>query len=158
MKTKFFFVSDPLVRDILLGHKNEIREPFPFPFDDPETEGVSRYGSAFVKSQSGGARLIHCPYSLGDKIIGFEEWAPMGDGGGVWYKAGIPEFKAGKMTGRWLDFPYETATTETPNPNQEWLPAKDLPRHAWRVVIEVEDIRISLASGKREWVIYFTLL
>lgn len=83
-----------------------------------------------------------CPYGqTGDRLWVRETWAPCGDGGAVWYRAGVPAYRAGRWDGRsWEPF---SPIYGLPIPRDiRWKPAIHMPRWASRLTLEVTDVRV----------------
>ncbi len=160
MKEKPILFSGPMVRAILEGRKTMTRRVVKFPSSkekhdwwtvaheiapaefifwsgpNPPRKEVT---TEIYEPGSG----MKCPFGgPGQRLWVRETWSPDGDGGGVWYRAGIPEFVAGLETGQWLDYPYETAQTSTPLERTNWKPSIFMPRAASRILLEVTDVRV----------------
>lgn len=85
---------------------------------------------------------VPCPYGKpGDRLWGRETWAPEGDAGACWMKAGIPDYFAGKLRG-WLDYPYKLDRVIDPPTKMIWRPSIFMPRWASRISLEVTEVRI----------------
>lgn len=81
-----------------------------------------------------------CPYGIGELLWVRETFAPCGDAGAVWFKAGIPEFRAGRETGKWIDFPYALDNEIKPPSNLKWRSPIYMPRWASRITLRVVDV------------------
>ena len=130
MRERPILFSGEMVRAILEGKKTQTRRVLNrdklyngFAFDDPRI-------------------ACACPYGQpGDRLWVRETFAPEGDAGACWYRAGIPDWFAGKYRG-WLDYPYKLDRVIEPPEKMVWKPSIFMPRWASRITLEVTGVRV----------------
>jgi len=72
--------------------------------------------------------VFQSPYGKpGDTLWVRETFAPYEDCGAVWFRAGIPEYRAGRRVG-WIDFPYRLDKFIAPPDDLKWTPSIFMPR------------------------------
>lgn len=85
--------------------------------------------------------VFQSPYGKpGDTLWVRETFAPYEDCGAVWFRAGIPEYRAGRRVG-WIDFPYRLDKFIAPPDDLKWTPSIFMPRWASRITSEVTAVR-----------------
>ena len=104
--------------------------------------------------------LPNCPYGkVGDRLWVRETWHPIGDSGGLWFRAGIPVYRAGMRTGEWAA---DDKVMGVALPADiKWKPSIFMPRWASRLTLEITGVRVeraqditeedALAEGSHEW-------
>lgn len=138
MNCKPILFSGEMVRAILEGRKTQTRRVI-----KPQPSGIMTWHPVIERwSVNRTGELYKDKYGRpGDRLWVRETFAPFGDAGAVWFKAGIPEYRGGLRVG-WLDFPYKLDSTFEPPNDLKWRPSIFMPRWASRITLEVTDIRI----------------
>jgi hypothetical protein len=85
---------------------------------------------------------IKFPYGrTGDLLYAKETWAPYDDCGAVWFRAGVPEYRAARRVG-WLDFPYRLDGFIAPPDDLLWRSPVTMAQWASRVTLRVAGVRV----------------
>lgn len=140
MKEKPILFSGDMVRAIIEGRKTQTRRVIRAQPTDARPLNIWHpHGRAMDGARFTNVQLYA---EAGDLLWVREMWAPCGDGGVVWYRAGIPGFRAGKKTGEWFDYPYTLGKTFSPPDDLEWRPSIYMPRWASRITLRVNNVRV----------------
>lgn len=142
------FTAD-MVKAIVAGRKTQTRRKIKLRDGSlPDDESISTHlDGSFDKVMDFSKTFpywqeLKCPYGQpGDRLWVRETWKWEGDGGAAFYLAGVPEYRAGRLTGQWLEWPYQTPYTAEPNLTTPWHPSIHMPRAASRITLEITHIR-----------------
>jgi hypothetical protein len=134
--------SAPMVLAILDGRKTQTRRVVK-PQHRACRCGYTRTGWA-IETEDGTCtcKPIKGPTGdVGDRLWVRETWAPYPNmNGGVWFKAGVPVYCAGRRTGEW-DTHDRLMGLPVPA-DVRWRPSIFMPRWASRITLEVTKVRV----------------
>ena len=156
MQERPIIFADYMIRAILEGRKTQTRRPILKTRDEtgiwagavlpaaesgwiawwPGTEpGLAEFTKRAYRNG------FPCPYGRpGDRLWVRETWAPSGDGGAVWFRAGIPLYRAGRWDGHSWEPSSLIYGLSIPD-DVKWRPAIHMPRWASRITLEIIAVR-----------------
>lgn len=161
-KERPILFTGEMAKAILENKKRQTRRVVKKPKRSPMSDEMFFAGLELgVKDR---AEVQNCPYGQpGERLWVKETFAPYGDAGALWFKAGIPEYECARPTGKWLNFPYLLGELVAPSNNLKWTPSIFMPRWASRITLEITGVRvervqdISEEDAKAEGVVSWTL-
>ncbi len=145
--------SAPMVRAILDGRKTQTRRIVKgAPMGDfwqPAFVRGELLFDAQLNPPSCTKKAIRCPYSKpGDRLWVRETWAPDGEMGGLWFRAGVPVYVAGQHSGDWDT--YDRLQGNPPPDELKWKPSIFMPRWASRLLLEIVSVRVERLANISE--------
>lgn len=142
IKERPIIFSGGMVRAVLDGRKTRTRrvvQPQPVDIDEvgPYLQRMIYRGEIGFADRD----YILCRYGEpGDQLWVRETWAPANEGGAVWFRAGVPVYRAGRRrTGEWS--PYDKIYGLEIPEGIKWRSPRFMPRWTSRINLEITGVK-----------------